>query len=75
MTWRVIAMSQANATSRQRSASDMEGAFLFAHKSNIERYKKLLQTHLTDHERLFVQRRLDEETAALQQLARIAKPV
>jgi hypothetical protein len=53
----------------------MEGAFLFAHKSNIERYKKLLQTHLTDHERLFVQRRLDEETAALQQLARIAKPV
>ena len=68
-------MLPVNATSRQRSVSDMDGAFLFAHKSNIQRYKKLLQTHLTDHERLFVQRRLDEETAALQQLARVAEQV
>jgi hypothetical protein len=43
----------------------MEQSFDFAHRSNIERYKKLLQTHLTEHERAFIQRRLDEERRAL----------
>jgi len=28
---------------------------------NIERYEKLLKSYLTDHERAFIQRRLEEE--------------
>jgi LEA14-like dessication related protein len=50
---------------RQTTKSQMEQSFDFAHRSNIERYKKLLQTHLTEHERAFIQRRLDEERRAL----------
>lgn len=50
---------------RQKATSQMEQPFLFAHRSNIERYERLLQTHLTDHERAFIQRRLDEERGAL----------
>jgi hypothetical protein len=36
---------------------------------NIERYRKILKTYLTAEERGFVERRLAEEQAALQQLA------
>ena len=50
---------------QQKAASQMDQSFLFAHRSNIERYERLLQTHLTDHERAFIQRRLDEERRAL----------
>jgi hypothetical protein len=50
---------------RQKATSQMERSFLFAHRANIERYERLLQTHLTDHERAFIQRRLDEERRAL----------
>ena len=50
-------------------ASQTGQHFLFAHRSNIERYEKLLQTHLTDHERAYVQRRLDEERRALTRLS------
>ena len=50
---------------RQTTKSQMEQSFDFAHRSNIERYKRLLQTHLTQHERAFIQRRLDEERRAL----------
>ena len=63
-------MPQGNATSR----SDMKAAFLFAHQSNIEKYKKILATDLTDHERRFVQRRLAEEQTALEQLAQVTVP-
>jgi len=49
---------------RQKATSQMEQSF-FAHRANIERYERLLQTHLTDHERVFIQRRLDEERRAL----------
>jgi hypothetical protein len=41
----------------------------FAHRANIERYRKILKTYLTTEERGFVERRLAEEQAALQQLA------
>lgn len=41
-------------------------AFQVAHQANIERYSKILQTHLTAQERAFVERRLAEEYAALQ---------
>jgi hypothetical protein len=43
----------------------MEQSFLFARRANIERYERLLQTQLTDLERAFIQRRLDEERRAL----------
>jgi hypothetical protein len=39
----------------------------FVHRANIVRYKKILAMHLTDQERCFVEHRLAEEQAALQQ--------
>ncbi len=54
--------------SGKRFVSDLEASRSFAHRTNIERYKKLLQTFLTEHERAFVQRRLDEERRAQAQL-------
>ena len=50
---------------QKKATSQMDQSFLFAHRSNIERYERLLQTHLTDLERDFIQRRLDEERRAL----------
>ena len=41
----------------------------FVHRANILKYQRILATYLTDHERHFVERRLAEEQAALQQLA------
>ena len=41
----------------------------FAAKANIFRYQKLLATYLTEEERRFVERRLEEEKAALQHIA------
>jgi hypothetical protein len=40
-----------------------------AHRQNIDRYRSLLKTSLTDLERGFIQRRLVEEEAALNALA------
>jgi hypothetical protein len=40
----------------------------FAHRAKITRYQKILATYLTAEERRFVERRLAEEQAALQQL-------
>lgn len=39
----------------------------FGHRANIDRYKKVLATYLTDEERHFVERRLAEEQASLEQ--------
>lgn len=39
----------------------------FIHRTNIERYKKILATYLTNEERHFVERRLAEEQASLEQ--------
>jgi hypothetical protein len=38
-------------------------------RANIERYRKMLQTHLTESERQFIGRRLAEEQQALRQAA------
>ena len=43
----------------------------FAHKANIEKYQKILETYLTAEERQFVERRLNEEKTALEQLVDI----
>jgi hypothetical protein len=42
-----------------------------AHRNNINRYERLLQTHLTDIERNFIELRLWEEQAALGLLDRV----
>jgi len=44
-------------------------ARLHAHRNNINRYRRLLQTNLTTVERDFIERRIAEEEAALDHLA------
>jgi hypothetical protein len=48
---------------------DQQLARLLTHRSNIQRYRNLLKTSLTELERQFVQRRLTEELSNLESLA------
>ncbi|RZM91379.1 hypothetical protein CWO91_41280 [Bradyrhizobium genosp. SA-3] len=48
---------------------DQQLARLRTHRSNIQRYRNLLKTNLTESERQFVQRRLTEEQSNLERLA------
>ena len=48
---------------------DQHLARLRAHRSNIQRYRNLLQTSLTELERQFVEKRLTEEQSNLERLA------
>src|SRR4029434_3817041 len=50
-------------------------ARLRAHRQNIERYRRLLETSLTVLERDFVERRIAEEESALNRLASDPFPV
>ena len=43
-------------------------ARLSTHRNNILRYRKLLNTKLLEHERLYILRRLSEEQSAIEQL-------
>jgi hypothetical protein len=45
---------------------DVKIALIQAHRNNIERYHRLLQTHLSEIERRFIERRISEEQSALQ---------
>ena len=45
-------------------------ALVQAHTKNIDRYHRLLKTHLTDVERNYIESRLSEELAALQAVDR-----
>ncbi|WP_063799792.1 hypothetical protein [Bradyrhizobium jicamae] len=47
---------------------------LRAHQRNIDRYRRLLATHLSDLERSFIQRRLSEEDASVKGLLRETFP-
>jgi hypothetical protein len=47
---------------------DQQLARLHTHRSNIQRYRNLLQTSLTELERQFVQRRLTEEQSNLERV-------
>ena len=47
---------------------------LFAYRANIAKYQRLLATYLTEDERRFVIRRLGEERAALNELAKNSTP-
>jgi hypothetical protein len=44
---------------------DIDGARIRAHRNNIARYRKLLRTHLTPLERVFIERRVREEQRSL----------
>lgn len=45
---------------------DVKIALIQAHRSNIQRYRGLLRTRLTEVERRFIERRISEEQSALQ---------
>ena len=47
-------------------------ALLRTHRSNIQRYRQLLETNLTDLERQFIDRRLSEELSAVERLSATA---
>jgi hypothetical protein len=49
--------------------SDLNKALRSAHRANIDRYRRLLQSNLSDDERQFVVRRIAEEQRALRRLA------
>ena len=48
---------------------DLKVASLRAHGNNISRYRRLLRTNLSDLEREFIERRLNEEKMAMEGLA------
>jgi hypothetical protein len=70
----VTKLPQRKTMPKKQPTSQLHAAMSFAHRENIERYKRILRTHLTENERGFLQRRLAEEQAALAQLAGIAVP-
>src|SRR4029453_18021724 len=43
---------------------------LRAHQNNIRRYRRLLATHLTDLERSYIERRLNEEQTSVEAILR-----
>jgi hypothetical protein len=45
------------------------------HRNNIARYRRLLQTHLTDYEREFIERRMAEERSIFESLTGDAFPM
>jgi hypothetical protein len=47
---------------------DARNALIRAHQSNINRYCRILATHLTDYERDYVHRRIVEERLELERL-------
>ena len=54
---------------------DESFARLRTHRSNIQRYRQLLETSLTDLEREFIAKRLAEEQSAVEGLARTMLPL
>jgi len=53
---------------RLRREADLRAAPIKAHRDNIRRYKRILETDLTDLERQFVVRRLAEEQYVIRKL-------
>jgi hypothetical protein len=49
--------------------NDQQLARVRAHRSNIQRYRNLLQSSLTELERQFVEKRLTEEQTNLESLS------
>ncbi|HZD89483.1 MAG TPA: hypothetical protein VE224_05250 [Pseudolabrys sp.] len=53
-------------------AADFEQTMQSALRANIARYRRILTTPLTEHERQFILRRLAEEQAALSKTGKTA---
>jgi hypothetical protein len=51
-----------------------EGDHLCARRNNVRRYRRLLQTELTELERQYIERRLNEENSAMESLTSSAQP-
>jgi len=51
---------------------DIASARLRTHRNNIARYRRLLETKLTELEREYIQRRLSEEQSNLEALGSVA---
>ena len=62
---------------RQRSSElfDHRLEQLRSHRNNIHRYRRLLQTQLSDLERAFIERRMCEEVAAMEGVAADIPPL
>lgn len=56
-------------TKEKREIVDRQFEQLRAHRNNIQRYRWLLSTQLTELERNFIERRLSEESSATENLA------
>ena len=54
---------------------DERFARLRTHRNNIIRYRRLLETELTEIERTFIERRLSEERSAFESLAASTFPL
>ena len=54
---------------------DEKFALLRTHRNNIMRYRRLLNTKLTECERQFIERRLSEERSAMEKLAASTFPL
>ena len=50
-------------------------ARLHAHRNNMHRYRRLLETKLSEVERAYITRRLEEEKAAAEAILRSGFPV
>ena len=48
---------------------------LRARRNNVRRYRRLLQTELTELERRYIERRLNEEKSAMESLATSGIPI
>ncbi|QOZ65907.1 hypothetical protein [Bradyrhizobium arachidis] len=54
---------------------DEELARIRAHRNNVHRYRRLLKTRLSALERQFIERRLSEESSALEALTSQTFPI
>jgi hypothetical protein len=54
---------------------DEKLARLRMHRSNIDRYRRLLKTRLTELEQQYIEKRLSEEQSALEKLAASTFPL
>jgi len=52
----------------KRLASEIEASLAFVHRANIQRYKHLLKSELTNDERALIVSRIAEEESALHRL-------
>jgi hypothetical protein len=54
---------------------DEKFAILRTHRNNIVRYRRLLETKLTEYERQFIERRISEENSTMEKLAASTFPI